>query len=79
MVGQAAAELPKLVRRPVLGKQALGITAEVCAVAKADGNPVPQAAQERLGVSVGELQHLGHEAPDLYPELEYRWDAANKQ
>ena len=28
---------------------------------------------------LGELQALGHDVPDLYPDLEGRWDSNNKQ
>jgi hypothetical protein len=33
----------------------------------------------KLPLAPGELRRLGHDIPDLYPELESRWDASNKQ
>jgi hypothetical protein len=33
----------------------------------------------KLPLSPDELRHLGHQIPDLYPELETGWDAHNKQ
>lgn len=33
----------------------------------------------KLPLAPDELRRLGHDMPDLYPDLAGRWDAANKQ
>jgi hypothetical protein len=33
----------------------------------------------KLPLAPDELQRLGHDIPSLYPELQSRWDAHNKQ
>jgi hypothetical protein len=33
----------------------------------------------KLPLAPDELRRLGHDIPDLYPELTATWDAANKQ
>ncbi|MGA8456790.1 MAG: hypothetical protein WB800_15405, partial [Streptosporangiaceae bacterium] len=46
---------------------------------RSDSRHPPGLASLKLPLAPEELRRLGHDIPDLYPDLVARWDAGNKQ